>query len=82
MAPTLDVLVLFRKVSQMRFPGIRLVEQTEQKFRRIRDCPKKNKKTSDCNIWAFIPKAPTKNALSMTISFDFVNSSTEFQDLN
>ena len=24
----------------MRFPGIRLVEQTEQKFRRIRDCLK------------------------------------------
>ena len=28
----------------MRFPGVRLVEQTEQKFRRIRVCPKK----SDC----------------------------------
>ena len=28
----------------MRFPGIRLVEQTEQKFRRIRDCLKNKKK--------------------------------------
>ena len=30
----------------MRFLGIRLVEQTEQKFRRIRDCLKEK---SDCN---------------------------------
>ena len=32
----------------MRFPGIRLVEQTE-KFRRTRDCLKEKQKTSDCN---------------------------------
>ena len=25
-------------ITRMRFPGIRLVEQTEQKFRRIRVC--------------------------------------------
>ena len=42
----------------MRFPGIRLVEQTK-KFRRIRVCLKK---TRDCNSRAFILKAPTKNA--------------------
>ena len=28
----------------MRFPGIRLIEQTEQKFRRIRDCIKEKQK--------------------------------------
>ena len=28
----------------MRFPGIRSVEQTEQKFRRIRDCLKEKQK--------------------------------------
>ena len=28
----------------MRFPGIRLVEQTEQKFRRIRVCLKEEKR--------------------------------------
>ena len=28
----------------MRFPGIRLVERTEQTFRRIRVCVKENKK--------------------------------------
>ena len=33
----------------MRFPDYRLVEQIEQKFRRIRDC---HEKTSDCNSWA------------------------------
>ena len=34
----------------MRFPGDRLVEQTDQKFRRFRDClNEKKKKTSDCN---------------------------------
>ena len=36
----------------MRFPGIRLVEQTEQKVCRIRGCLKKKeeKRTSDCNV--------------------------------
>ena len=28
----------------MRFPDIRLVEQIEQKIRRIRDCPKEKEK--------------------------------------
>ena len=28
----------------MRFPGIRLVEQTEQQFRRIKVCSKEKKK--------------------------------------
>ena len=38
----------------MRFPGIRLVEQTEQKFCRIRICRIQEKeKTSDCNSRAF-----------------------------
>ena len=36
-------------ITQMRFPGVRLVEQTQQKFRRIRDCIK-GKKTSDSII--------------------------------
>ena len=35
----------------MHYPGIRLVEQTEQKFRRIRVCLKE-KKTSGCNSGA------------------------------
>ena len=30
----------------MRFPGIRLAEQTEQKFRRIRDCLKEKKRVT------------------------------------
>ena len=39
----------------MRSPGIRLVEQTEQKFRRIRDCFEKEKqKMSDCNSRALL----------------------------
>ena len=33
----------------MRFPGIRLVEQTEQKFSRIRICLEEKQKRSDCN---------------------------------
>ena len=37
----------------MRFPGIRLVEQTEQKIRRIRVCLKENK-TSDCDKRALL----------------------------
>ena len=39
----------------MRFRGIRLVEQTEQKFRRIRICLKEKQKrprNSDCNTRA------------------------------
>ena len=38
----------------MRFPGIRLVEQTEQKLRRIRDCLEEKQKTSDCNSRAYL----------------------------
>ena len=66
----------------MRFPGIRLVEQTEQKFRRIRDCPKEKKKKRVTVIVGLLFQKRRLNTLSMTISFDFVNSATEFQDLN
>ena len=39
----------------MPLSGNRLVEQIEQKFRRIPDClEKKTKKTSDCNSRAFL----------------------------
>ena len=31
-------------ITKMRFPGVRLVEQTEQKFRRIRRFRRKTKK--------------------------------------
>ena len=31
----------------MRFRGIRLVEQTEQKFRRIRDCLKEKQRKEE-----------------------------------
>ena len=34
----------------MRFPGIRLIEQTEQKFRRFRDCPKQKKKNKRVTV--------------------------------
>ena len=45
----------------MRFPGIRLVEQIEQKFRRFESVL--NKK-SDCNSRALLLiKAPTKNRM-------------------
>ena len=39
-------------ITYMRFPRIRLVEQTEQKFRRFESVLKK--KTSDCNIRALL----------------------------
>ena len=46
--------------SYMRVPGICLVEQTEQKFRRFQSVLKK--KSSDCNSRALLLiKAPTKN---------------------
>ena len=40
----------------MRLPGICLVEQTEEKFRRIGVCQRKTKKktTSDCNSRALL----------------------------
>ena len=43
----------------MRFPGIRLVEQTEQKFRRIRDClnRKKEKKQVTVIVGLFYSKS-------------------------
>ena len=45
----------------MRFPGIRLVKQTEQNFRRFESVLKKKKKTSDCNSRALLLiKAPTE----------------------
>ena len=44
----------------MRFPGIRLVEKTAQKFRCFESVVKKNK-TSVCNSRALLLlKAPTK----------------------
>ena len=47
----------------MHFPGIRLVEQTEQKVRRFESVFKKKEKTSDCNSRALLLlKAPTKNS--------------------
>ena len=50
----------------MRFPGISLVEQTEQKFRRFESVFRK--KTSDCNSQALLlMKAPTKNVRGNTI---------------
>ena len=47
----------------MRLRGIRLVEQIEQKFRRVRVClRKKTEKTNDCNSrHLLIIKAPAKN---------------------
>ena len=35
-------------------PGIRLVAQTEQKFRRIQVCLEEKQKTSDCNSRALL----------------------------
>ena len=46
----------------MRFPGIRLVEQIEQKYRRIRNWQKeKRKKTSDWIVRLFYIEAPANN---------------------
>ena len=46
----------------MRLSGIRLVEQTKQKFRRFESVLRK-KKTNDCNSRALLlKKAPTKNS--------------------
>ena len=48
----------------MRFPRIRLVEQTGQKFRRFESVLKKKGKKGDCNSRAFLLiKAPTKNLI-------------------
>ena len=45
-------------ITQMRFPDICLVEQTEQKLRRMRVCceekRKKETKTSNCNSRSLI----------------------------
>ena len=38
----------------MCFPGIRLVEQTEQKFSRFRVCLEENNEKSDCNSRALL----------------------------
>ena len=57
----------------MRFPGIRLVEQTEQKFRRFESVLKK--KTSDCNSRALlIMKVPTKKGLQIGVHVVFASS--------
>ena len=53
----------------MRLPGIRLVEQTEQKFSRIRVCVKEKQQKSDCNSRAYI-KAPTKNKKTIEMSVE------------
>ena len=48
----------------MRFPDIRLVEQIEQKFRRIRICLEEKQKkrvTVTVGLFYYI-KAPTKNS--------------------
>ena len=67
----------------MRFPGIRLVEQTEQKFRRSESVfGKEKEKPSDRNSRALLLiKAPTKNTCwPNKISID-VTMTTMFQSL-
>ena len=52
----------------MRFPGIRLGEQTEQKFGCIRDCLKEKQKkrvTVIARLFYYI-KAPTKNGFKIS----------------
>ena len=39
---------------QVRFRVIRLVEQTEQKLRRIRVCLEEKQKKKDCNSWTLL----------------------------
>ena len=72
----------------MRFPGSRLVEQTEQKFRRFES--DSQKKTSNCNSRALLViKTPTKNAdaflddtsfLLMKTNLRFLRSISRFKD--
>ena len=51
----------------MRFSGIRLVKQTEQKFRRFESVLKK--KTNNCNSRALLLlKAPTKNVVKIVFN--------------
>ena len=60
----------------MRFQGIRLVEQTEQKFHRFESFLKK--KTSDCNSQALLlVKAPTKNAIITGCDGDSASSNVQ-----
>ena len=63
----------------MRFGGIRLVEQTEQKFRRFECVFQKRKKTSDCNSRALLliealSKNPAFCFLSLRYCADFRRS--------
>ena len=55
----------------MRFPGVRLVEQTEQKFRHIRFCLEEKKRvTVIVGLFNYI-KPPTKNLnIECKISFE------------
>ena len=57
----------------MRFPRIRLVEQTEQKFRRFESVFKKEK-TSDCDSRALLLiKAPTKKKKEENMQLQCIN---------
>ena len=59
----------------MRFPGIRIVEQTERKFRRFESVIKKEKKTSDFNSRALLLiKAPTKKTILVRILVWYKNT--------
>ena len=61
----------------MRFPGICLVEQTEQKFRRFESILKK--KTKDCNSRALLlTKAPTKIIATLLLKME--NSSPKLSE--
>ena len=59
----------------MRLPGIRLVEQTEQKFRRFESVLKKGKKRATLLVGFFylFIEAPTKNSFLSSGYFLFVN---------
>ena len=48
----------------MRFPGIRLVEQMEQNFRRVRVCAKKRKKKKRVTVTVNKPGPEQVGAIS------------------
>ena len=54
----------------MRFPRIRLVEQTEQKFVASSLSYKKEEKTSDCNSRALLLIKAQTNKNKQNLSFD------------
>ena len=62
----------------MRFPGIRLVEQTEKKIRRFESVLKK----SDCNSWAFINKSAEQKHAGMGPSWRRAQGSKRASALN